>query len=375
MGVFVVAGLPFGVAVANSAQGFQLDNGMNSGDNHTTCLRFAGNVVDQAGTGAGDEVRRRPRFDTKVRMPSYTGAADGTNGSPTVVSYIQGLNPTGPPAVTSVSSTAAGGGFFNTAGGAACALPGFGGLAATQDTGERQKPPSWTVVVDDQFNGTELGPHWFKYRYGYRSSSGCPAPEHVTVSGGVLKLLAKYQHTRPAQVESCGHQAGWYVGGVRLVKTAPYIAVDQRVTVRWRVVPGGAQFHRIMPMRWPADLPNNTHGEEDWCEGHRNDGCLTFLHWLNPDGSVGTVRSELYQVDLTQWHTMTAEKRGYRMRFWIDGVLRFDYTSTELQLPSRPRVLVLQQECIRDSAGGCPTNQAATETIEVDWVRVENRRS
>jgi VCBS repeat-containing protein len=112
-------------AVTNNAQGFQLNNGTNAGENFTTCLRFASNVVDQAGTGAGGDVRLRQRFDTKVQLPGYTGAADGSSGSPTVASYIQGLNPVGPPTVTSVSSTAAGGGFFNTPGGAACALPGF----------------------------------------------------------------------------------------------------------------------------------------------------------------------------------------------------------------------------------------------------------
>jgi hypothetical protein len=111
--------------VANTAQGFQLNNGTNSGENHTTCLRFASNVVDQAGTGAGGDVRLRQRFDTKVQLPGYTGAADGTTGSPTVASYIQGLNPPAP-TVTSVSSTAAGGGFFNTPGpGGACAVPSF----------------------------------------------------------------------------------------------------------------------------------------------------------------------------------------------------------------------------------------------------------
>jgi large repetitive protein len=112
-------------AIANSAQGFQLNNGTNSGENFTTCLGFSGNVFDTSGTGAGGDGRFRQRFDTKVQMPGYTGPADGTTGSPTVASYIQGLNPTGPPAITSVSSTAGGGGFFNTPGGAACALPGF----------------------------------------------------------------------------------------------------------------------------------------------------------------------------------------------------------------------------------------------------------
>jgi large repetitive protein len=113
-------------AVANNAQGFQLNNGTNSGENFTTCLAFSGNVFDQAGTGTGGDGRFRQRFDTKVLMPGYTGAADGTTGSPTVASYIQGLNPTGPPTITSVSSTAGGGGFFNTPGpGNACAVPGF----------------------------------------------------------------------------------------------------------------------------------------------------------------------------------------------------------------------------------------------------------
>ena len=113
-------------AVANTAQGFQLNNGTNSGENFTTCLLFSGNVVNGSGSGGGGgDARFRQRFDTKVDMPGYTGAADGSTGSPTVVSYIQGLNPTGPPSVTTVSSTAAGGGFFNTPGGAACPLPSF----------------------------------------------------------------------------------------------------------------------------------------------------------------------------------------------------------------------------------------------------------
>jgi len=112
-------------AVSNNAQGFQLNNGTASGENFTTCLKFQSNTLNGSGTGTGGDARFRQRFDTKVDMPGYTGPQDGVTGSPTVVQYIQGLNPTGPPTVTSVSSTAGGGGFFNTPGGAACALPGF----------------------------------------------------------------------------------------------------------------------------------------------------------------------------------------------------------------------------------------------------------
>jgi hypothetical protein len=110
-------------AVSNNAQGFQVNNGTASGENFTTCLKFASNTLNGSGTGAGGDARFRQRFDTKIDMPGYTGNQDGS--PPGVVSYIQGLNPTGPPSVTEVSSTAGGGGFFNTPGGAACALPGF----------------------------------------------------------------------------------------------------------------------------------------------------------------------------------------------------------------------------------------------------------
>jgi hypothetical protein len=108
-------------SVANGSQGFQLDDGTNSGENFTSCVNFASNTVNGSGTGAGGDVRLRQRFDTKVQLPGYAGAADGTG----VVSFVQSKNPTGPPSVTELSSTAAGGGFFNTPGGAACATPNF----------------------------------------------------------------------------------------------------------------------------------------------------------------------------------------------------------------------------------------------------------
>jgi hypothetical protein len=115
---------------ATPIQGFQLDNETTTGsispngEPFTTCLKFSGNTVNgSGGGGTGGDVRLRQRFDTKVDLPGYTGNQDGT--APGVVSYIQGLNPTGPPSVTFAASTSGGGGFFNTPGGAACALPGF----------------------------------------------------------------------------------------------------------------------------------------------------------------------------------------------------------------------------------------------------------
>jgi len=113
-------------SVSNNAQGFQLNNGTGTGDAPNTCLLLSGNTLDQSGTGTGGDVRLRQRFSAKTLMPGYTGAQDGGTNFANVISYIQGLNPTGPPTVTGISDTSTGGGYFNTAGpGNACALPSF----------------------------------------------------------------------------------------------------------------------------------------------------------------------------------------------------------------------------------------------------------
>jgi hypothetical protein len=108
-------------------EGVQLNNETTTGsitpngEPFTTCLDLASNSVAGAGAGStGGDIRLRQRFDTKVDLPGYAGAADGTG----LVGYIQGLN-AGSPSVTDVSSTSGGGGFFNTPSSAACALPAF----------------------------------------------------------------------------------------------------------------------------------------------------------------------------------------------------------------------------------------------------------
>ena len=68
-------------------------------------------------------------------------------------------------------------------------------------------------------------------------------------------------------------------------------AIDQRITVRFRVVstdPVNVRSHRILPMHfgqfqspsWPAG------GEVDYCEGSALTDCSTFAHWRNTDDSI-----------------------------------------------------------------------------------------
>jgi hypothetical protein len=109
--------------------GIHLNSGTNStggNDAYNVCLSI-GSTSDAAkrntltGSGAlgGTDYRLRQRFSTTVRMPGYTGVANGVTDAP-LTTY---LTPRTTGAFTLTSSSTATGGFFDTAGGAACPLP------------------------------------------------------------------------------------------------------------------------------------------------------------------------------------------------------------------------------------------------------------
>ena len=99
--------------------GIHLNSGTNSGggnDNYDVCLAFSANTLTGSGALTGEDYRLRQRFDTDVRLPGYTGAADGSG----LAAYLAPLT-TG--AFTLGVTNTATGGFLNTAGGAACPAP------------------------------------------------------------------------------------------------------------------------------------------------------------------------------------------------------------------------------------------------------------
>ena len=128
----------------------------------------------------------------------------------------------------------------------------------------------WTTVLDDRFDSGGLPSYWKYHDFRYSSSNNCASPSHVTVSGGYLRLLMRYETTG-----KCG--AGWYTAGMMV--SSAYGSIDQRVTVRFRIVPKGVSSHRIIPMRWPTADPWPMAGEEDYCEGDLLTRCTTFLHY------------------------------------------------------------------------------------------------
>ncbi|HEX8903599.1 MAG TPA: Ig-like domain-containing protein, partial [Longimicrobiaceae bacterium] len=104
-----------------------LTAGTASGDGHQFCADLGGsgglknNIVNFNTASAGNENRIRPnqRFETTVNMPGYTGA---NNDNAAVATYLLGRN-TATQVVASNSVATGGGGYVNTASGAACPQP------------------------------------------------------------------------------------------------------------------------------------------------------------------------------------------------------------------------------------------------------------
>ena len=170
----------------------------------------------------------------------------------------------------------------------------------------------------------------------------------------------------------CG--SGWYTAGMQLDRT--YAAVNQRITIRYRVVntdPINVRSHRNMPMHfgdvqspaWPAG------GEVDYCEGSALTDCSMFAHWRNSDGSLGQYTSPDMLADFTQFRTVQATRLNHVISVSIDGVLKDDYVGTSTTLPDILQRAVLQQEC---RSAGCPASSlsAQTEDIQVDRITIEN---
>jgi hypothetical protein len=236
--------------------------------------------------------------------------------------------------------------------------------APTTTSGRRPSAPAaavgWVNVVNDQFDSGGVPAHWRRYDRPYGSAPhNCPAPSHVSVSGGSMHLLMRHETSG-----RCG--AGWYTAGMMLDKA--FASVDQRVTVRFRVVSGGVSGHHIIPMRFPPTARWPQGGEEDYCEGDGSSGCFTFLHY----GDTPTTQVwHRHAFDLSQWHTVRFERRNHVVKAYIDDLRTpvWTYRGSSTTLPDTKKQVVLQQEC---RPSGCPAGTTGTEDIQIDWITIEN---
>jgi hypothetical protein len=181
----------------------------------------------------------------------------------------------------------------------------------------------------------------------------------VSVSGGSMHLLMRHEAGG-----RCG--TGWYTAGMMLDKA--FASVDQRVTVRFRVVSEGISGHHIIPMRFPPGAPWPQGGEEDYCEGSGSSGCHTFLHYGD---KASTQVLHRHAFDLSEWHTVRFERRDHVVKAYVDNLRTpvWTYRGSSRTLPDTEKQVVLQQEC---RPSGCPAETTGTEDIQIDWITVDN---
>lgn len=229
------------------------------------------------------------------------------------------------------------------------------GSAVAAETATRKAAPAWRLVVDDRFESGGVPGHWTRYDGPYGSGpENCARPDHAFVKNGKMRMVLRYRSSG-----DCG--SGWYSAGMMLSER--YQSVDQKVSVRFRVVQrGGVQAHRIIPMRWPSNGEWPAGGEEDYCESSSISGCSTFLH------SASGREDTDYRVNLGRWHTMTFVRRNFTVRSIIDGETRWTFRGDRSSLPATLKRPVLQQEC----RSSCPSGRTGREVILIDRVRVWN---
>ena len=222
----------------------------------------------------------------------------------------------------------------------------------------------WVTVVNDQFDSGGVPSHWALYDGPYGSApQNCAAPSHAFVSGGYLHLLMSYEATGAG---SAGCGPGWYTAGMALIG---YSSVDERITLRFRVVNTDPSFHSHfnLPMRWPdIDSSWPAAGEEDYFEGDWENGISTFLHYGATNQQIA---SPPYGTDVTAWHTIQTTRLNNVVTVSVDGVIAWQYAGDATTLPDTLKHVVLQQEC---SGLGCPSGTTGTEDIQIDWITVEN---
>jgi hypothetical protein len=329
-----------------------------------------------AGDGAGSRARR-----LGVRRPPWSGRAPtvvacaaslvglllvlpsaiGAGRSAPRVAVVTSAAPTTAPQASGTLRTSA------TRTRPRTALSSTASSRATTTSGRRptttttpRAAAGWVNVVNDQFGAGGVPAHWSRYDGPYGSGPrNCATPSHASVSGGSMHLLMRYEASG-----GCG--AGWYTAGMMLDRALA--SVDQRVTVRFRVVGDGVSGHHIIPMRFPPGARWPQGGEEDYCEGSESNGCHTFLHF----GDKATTQvSHRHGFDLRQWHTVRFERRDHVVKAYIDdlGTPLWTYRGSSTTLPDTRKQVVLQQEC---RSSGCPAGTTGTEDIQIDWVTVDN---
>lgn len=215
--------------------------------------------------------------------------------------------------------------------------------------------PAYTLVFDDEFNGTSLDTS--KWSTGWFGSGitqpvqsdelECYDPAQVTVTGGNLNLTAI------SNPETCGGVTRPYASGIITtngLESFTYGYYEARINVP---ASSGATV-----ANWPAWWAFAANDEVDVLEGLDGAACGTFH---SPPGSSAT--SNCASGNLTGWHTFGA--------LWVPGTVTWYYDNVNIGSTSDGGITPDQMELvIGNQIGGAGGPVSIPSDLQVDYVHV-----
>lgn len=186
----------------------------------------------------------------------------------------------------------------------------------------------WKCTFGDDFNGTKLDTSVWRvmssdeFAFGVRKDCFMNSPKNVSVSGGVLNLVAR-RETTPV---SCARGRGTFV--------TPYSSGMVSTYQKWEQAFGRFEFRAKFPYTearglqtslwlWPDDASGAVWpitGEIDVAEWYSQwpDRVIPFLHYVALNDSKAT-NKECYVNRVQDWHTYLLEWEPGKIRISYDG--------------------------------------------------------
>ncbi|MFE2557987.1 family 16 glycosylhydrolase [Streptomyces sp. NPDC059352] len=262
----------------------------------------------------------------------------------------------------------------------ACAGPAGGTRAAetTRAAVPMPTPPgSWRIVLDEDFDGTELDDRTWTTCYDW-NKDGCTnsgndelqwyLPEQVSVRDGELTLTAERRETEGSDDRTYPWTSGmistgrddWY-DEPRRTFTYGYFEAAIRI-------PSEAG---MFPAFWMMPASKFTPPEIDIMEFlDTTQQVSMYVHWNEPDGDEERQKGTYGPVDFpARFHVFGLLWEPDKLVWYVDNVERLRVTETE-RIPDEPMEVLLN---LAVGVPKEPPDTVDTARMRVDWVRVWQR--
>ncbi|CAM5636569.1 glycoside hydrolase family 16 protein [Streptomyces narbonensis] len=239
-------------------------------------------------------------------------------------------------------------------------------------------PDDWRLVLDEDFDGTELDDRMWTTCYDW-NKDGCTnsgndelqwyLPEQVSVRDGELTLTAERRETRGSDGRTYPWTSGmistgrddWY-GEPRRTFTYGYFEASIRI-------PAEAG---MFPAFWLMPDSRFTPPEIDIMEFLDTTREVSmYVHWRDEDGDEDRQRGTYGPVDFpAEFHVFGLLWEPHKLVWYVDGVERLRVTDTH-RIPDVPMEILIN---LAVGVPKAPPASVDSARMDVDWVRVWEER-